>query len=124
MAAHRFGGPWTVDKLGALRAYLTSYSQALKNQPFERLYIDAFAGTGDRTTKRQEVSTLLEVPELDNMTKGSARVALEIDPPFDRYIFIEKRTSRASALEQLRPEYAARNIEILNEDANTALPNQ
>jgi three-Cys-motif partner protein len=85
------------------------------------LYIDAFAGTGDRTSKRREVSTLLEVPDLDNMTKGSARVALEIDPPFNRYIFIEKRTSRASALEQLKSEYAAQNIEILNEDANTAV---
>jgi len=121
MSVHRFGGSWTVEKLDTLRAYLMSYAQALKNQPFQRLYIDAFAGTGDRTSKRQEVSTLLEVPELDNMTKGSARVALEIDPPFDRYIFIEKRTSRASALEQVRSGYAARNIEILNEDANTAV---
>lgn len=121
MSQHRFGGPWTVEKLEALRAYLTSYAQALKNQPFQRLYIDAFAGTGDRTSKRREVSRLFEVPELDDMTKGSARVALEIDPPFNRYIFIEKRTSRASALEQLRSDYVGQNIEILNEDANTAV---
>jgi three-Cys-motif partner protein len=118
---HQFGGPWTAEKLDALRAYLNSYAQALKNQPFRRLYIDAFAGTGDRTVKRQQTSSLLEIPELDEMTKGSARVALEIEPPFDRYIFIEKRQSRSSALELLKSEFPDRAIEILNEDANTAV---
>jgi hypothetical protein len=84
---HQFGGPWTVEKLNALRDYLVGYSQALKNQPFRRWYIDAFAGTGDRAAKRQEAASLLEIPELDVMTKGSARVALDIEPPFDRYNF-------------------------------------
>ena len=45
---HQFGGPWTVEKLDALRAYLNGYAQALKKQSFNRLYIDAFAGAGDR----------------------------------------------------------------------------
>lgn len=52
METHQFGGPWTVEKLDALRGYLIGYAQALKNQPFRRWYIDAFAGTGDRTAKR------------------------------------------------------------------------
>ena len=105
METHQFGGPWTVEKLDALRAYLNAYAQALKNQPFRRYYIDAFAGTGDRAVKRQEAASLLEIPELDVMTKGSARVALEIEPPFDRYIFIEKRRRRSSALEHLKAEF-------------------
>ena len=121
METHRFGGPWTVEKLDALRAYLSAYAQALKNQPFRRHYIDAFAGTGDRAIKRQEAATLMDIPELDVMAKGSARVALEIDPPFDRYIFIEKRRRRSSALEHLKSEFPSRAIEILNEDANTAV---
>jgi hypothetical protein len=58
---------------------------------FERLYIDAFAGTGDRVAKRQQTATLMEMPDLDEMTKGSARIALEIDPAFARYVYIEKR---------------------------------
>ena len=58
---------------------------------FERLYIDAFAGTGDRVAKRQQTATLMEMPDLDEMTKGSARIALEIDPTFARYVYIEKR---------------------------------
>jgi len=118
---HQFGGPWTVEKLNALRAYLRAYAQALKNTSFHRIYIDAFAGTGDRSTNRQRTANLLDIPELDEMTKGSVRVALEIDPPFDRYVFIEKRQSRSSVLEHLRSEFPDRTIEILNEDANTAV---
>jgi len=121
METHQFGGPWTVEKLDVLRAYLSGYAQALKNQPFQRHYIDAFAGTGDRAVKRHEAQTVLELPELDAMTKGSARLALEIEPPFDRYIFIEKRRRRSSALEHLKSEFPYRNIEILNEDANAAV---
>jgi three-Cys-motif partner protein len=121
METHQFGGPWTVEKLDALRGYLTGYAQALKNQPFRRCYIDAFAGTGDRAIKRQEAQAILEIPELDAMTKGSARVALEVEPSFDRYVFIEKRHRRSSALEDLKSEFPNRAIEILNEDANAAV---
>lgn len=42
----KFGGPWTVEKLSILSAYLDFYVTALKNQPFKKIYIDAFAGTG------------------------------------------------------------------------------
>jgi three-Cys-motif partner protein len=118
---HQFGGSWTVEKLDALRAYLEGYAQALKNQPFCRLYIDAFAGTGDRAVKPHPTGSLLGMPELDEITKGSARVALEIDPPFDRHIFIEKQQQRSSALAQLRSEFPERDIEVLNEDANAAV---
>jgi three-Cys-motif partner protein len=121
METHQFGGPWTVEKLDVLRGYLIGCAQALKNQPFRRWYIDAFAGTGDRAAKRQEAASLLEIPELDVMTNGSARVALEIEPPFDRYIFIEKRRRRSSALEHLKSEFPNCAIEILNEDANAAV---
>jgi three-Cys-motif partner protein len=121
MEAHQFGGPWTEEKLDALRAYLIGYAQALKNQPFHRYYIDAFAGTGDRTPKRQQAARLMQTPELDRMTKGSARVALEIEPPFDRFTFIEKRRRRSSALEHLKCEFPDRAIQILNEDANVAV---
>jgi three-Cys-motif partner protein len=121
METHQFGGPWTVEKLDALRAYLSAYAQALKNQPFRRFYIDAFAGTGDRAVKRQQAARLLEIPELDVLTKGSARIALEIEPPFDRYIFIEKRRRKSSALEHLKSEFPNREVRIFNEDANSAV---
>ena len=48
---HIFGGVWTEQKLERVAKYLRAYTTALKNQPFELLYIDAFAGTGYRATK-------------------------------------------------------------------------
>ena len=42
----RFGGPWTIEKLDILEAYLDRYTTALKGQAFDLIYIDAFAGTG------------------------------------------------------------------------------
>lgn len=33
MEAHQFGGPWTEEKLDALRAYLIGYAQALWSTP-------------------------------------------------------------------------------------------
>jgi hypothetical protein len=33
----------------------------------------------------------MEMPDLDEMTNGSARIALEIHPAFARYVYIEKR---------------------------------
>jgi len=118
---HRFGGLWTVEKLEVIRKYLLAYAQVLKRKQLTRLYIDAFAGTGDRATERCSEQALFELPELDSMTKGSARVALEIEPPFHEYIFIEKSRKHASALELLKSEYPTRNIKIFNEDANDAI---
>jgi hypothetical protein len=43
MEQQTFGGGWTDDKLKMLRTYLVEYVKALKNQPFNLSYIDAFA---------------------------------------------------------------------------------
>jgi len=118
---HSFGGVWTERKLSVVRRYLEIYAQALKHQPFERVYIDAFAGTGDRTNKRRETQPLLDLPELDAIAKGSARLALEVEPPFQRYILIERATRRASELASLKSQFSGRNIEIVNADANEAI---
>ena len=118
---HSFGGPWTQRKLGVVREYLKLYATALKNQSFHRIYIDAFAGTGDRTDKRRETLPLLDLPEFDAVAKGSARLALEVEPPFHRYILIERATRRASELTGLKTEFPSRNVEIINADANDAI---
>src|SRR5713226_8660317 len=101
-----FGGAWTETKLEIVRRYLSIYATALKNQPFKRLYIDAFAGPGKRSTKpvtKQLMLTGLE--DLDEMRKGSPRVALEIDPPFHRYLLIEKNSRKSSALQALKQQF-------------------
>jgi three-Cys-motif partner protein len=121
MSVHSFGGAWTERKLSVVRRYLEMYAQALKNQAFQRIYIDAFAGTGDRTDKRRETLPLLDLPEFEEVAKGSARLALEVEPPFHRYVLIERATRRASELTALKSEYPAREIEIINDDANDAI---
>ena len=119
--AHLFGGPWTQRKLGVVREYLRLYATALKNQSFERIYIDAFAGTGDRTDKRHDSLPLLDLPEFDAVAKGSARLALEVEPAFHHYILIERATRRASELEALKAEFPNLKIEIVNADGNEAI---
>ena len=121
MPVHSFGGAWTERKLSVVRRYLEIYAQALKNQPFQRVYIDAFAGTGGRTEKRRETLPLLDLPEFEAIRKGSARLALEVEPPFHRYILIERATRRASELTALKSEFPTRQIEIINDDANDAI---
>jgi len=116
--AHAFGGAWTERKLSVVRTYLGMYARALKYQPFQRFYIDAFAGTGERTDKRRATLPLLDLPEFEAVTKGSARLALEVEPPFHRYVLIEQISRRASELEVLKSEFSIRNIEIINDDAN------
>jgi three-Cys-motif partner protein len=121
MSVHSFGGAWTERKLSVVRRYLEIYANALKNQPFQRVYIDAFAGTGDRTDKRRETLPLLDLPEFDAVAKGSARLALEIEPAFHRYFLIERATRRASELATLKSEFPSRKIEVINADANDAI---
>ena len=41
-----FGGSWTQEKLNILSGYLEAYTTALKSQPFQLIYVDAFAGEG------------------------------------------------------------------------------
>ena len=118
--AHAFGGAWTERKLSIVRTYLRAYAQALKYQPFRRIYIDAFAGTGDRVSRRNTFP-LLDLPEFEAVAKGSARLALEVEPPFHRYVLIERVSTRASELSSLKTEFSNRNIEIKNDDANSAI---
>jgi len=121
MPIHTFGGPWTQRKLSVVKQYLDLYATALKRQAFQRIYIDAFAGTGDRTQKRLASLPQFDLPEFDVMAKGSARLALEVEPPFDKYFFVERVTKRASELSGLKSTYANRNVEVLNADANEAI---
>jgi len=115
---HCFGGPWTELKLKVLRDYLHFYTQALKNQPFKISYIDAFAGTGERTVNDTHQSCLFVS---ERRLRGSAQIALELERPFDRYIFIEQHQRRFEVLDTLRQRYSDRQIECLQGDANHEL---
>ena len=128
---HRFGGDWTTRKLEVLAGYLRSYTTALKNMPFQKLYVDAFAGTGyrdaprddDAKSSRNPLFPELAEPEPQSLLDGSARIALRTEPPFDGYVFIERSAERCAHLEGLKTEFPdlATRIDIRRGDANTEI---
>lgn len=121
MTGHHFGGPDTGRKLRCLQEYLQAYAVALQNQEFAYVYIDAFAGSGSRTETRAALP-LFDGPEAnleEITTPGSARIALEIDPPFHSIVLIEQDEVRFKELEKLKEEYGdERGIVLRNGDAN------
>lgn len=123
-----FGGDWTEQKLEALDRYLTEYVKVMKNQPFECIYIDAFAGTGYRekeTSSLQEgfFAEELTEPEPQEFFDGSARKALRVVPPFHRYLFVERSAKRFTQLVKLRDEFPAlaERMDFRKEDCNLVL---
>lgn len=122
---HKFGGPWTEEKLDRVTKYLQAYTTALKNQPFQRMYVDAFAGTGYRARRRpgEKVRGFFALPQMSELVKGSARRALEVEPPFDQYVFIEANRGRFQELRKLKEEFPERQnrMQFRNEEANAAI---
>ena len=132
MTQHDFGGDWTTEKLERVRKYLSAYTTIFaKNLPAQKLtpiYVDAFAGTGYRTSPHAADVPGLLLPELadrenEAFLKGSAQIALEVEPPFKRYLFIEQNPEYAAELRTLKTAYPQRapNIQIINADANSYL---
>jgi three-Cys-motif partner protein len=129
---HRFGGRWTNEKLERVRKYLLEYTKIFEGNEraryFTTIYVDAFAGTGSRIASKSSRTQdpMLEFEDdsdREEFLKGSARIALEIEPPFKKYLFVERSAKRAKELEQLKADYPdkASSIEIKPGDANTLL---
>ena len=134
MTGHRFGGPWTEDKLERIDKYLDAYMTLFKGNPKARklrtTYLDAFAGTGFRESSvgrdRVEGSLFedaLEDAEAKALKEGSAYVALNTDPAFDRYVFVDRNAEHARNLEYLKQEFPrlADKISVEVADANDFL---
>jgi three-Cys-motif partner protein len=128
--SHRFGGPWTERKLEALHDYLVQYQLIFKRNPRARklrtVYVDAFAGTGERDgAEREEGPGLFGYDEeIRGYQEGSVRKALSIDNKFDQYIFVENKPKHAAALKKLiASEFSSLSdrCTIEQEDANTWL---
>jgi three-Cys-motif partner protein len=116
--------------------YLRAYTTVLQNKPsserpFQKAYIDAFAGSGYRSVPRDEDPSPLDLfPDLaesapQSLLDGSARLALKTDPRFDNYIFIERSRDRCVQLERLKEEFPALagGIRIERGEANKEIRN-
>lgn len=132
MVTHEFGGDWTTEKLNRVHKYLNAYMRIFERNERARylfpIYVDAFAGTGYRTASRRKPESADVFPEFANedtqsFLKGSARIALEIQPPFQEYIFIEQDQTRYQELNNLKSEFPhlADRIRTINAEANAYL---
>jgi three-Cys-motif partner protein len=136
---HTFGGLWTEKKLAALEGYLTAYRHIFDKgrwaRKYKTIYVDGFAGTGERTDSdaspaghsRVDLFAPMSEPSKKEGTgpkRGSARVALDLASPFDQYLFVEEDSDRASQLRGLiAREYAPLQSRTRVEvgDANTVI---
>lgn len=106
-------GPWSEIKLEIIQKYAAAYSRVVSSQSAIRsyAYIDAFAGLGYHRTKKTKLTV-----------KGSPRLALEVEPPFSQYHFIDLDSARVVSLrelERLRPG----RVKTWNGDCNQILLN-
>lgn len=109
----KFGGNWTEEKLDIFTRYLNAYLCALRDQKFKKIYVDAFAGTGEIETSGGE-----------QYLDGSAKRALAADKQFDWYFFIENDKEKAAELQNMinvEFPHLARIVTIYCGDANEKL---
>ena len=121
LGEHRFGSKSTDLKLSIVEGYLKAFTTALRRKYPALWYIDAFAGTGERTVKHdaRPADMFAEaVEERIEARRGSALIALKPIPAFDRLIFMDIRARHCKALERLRAEYPDRQIDVIKGDAN------
>lgn len=133
MSDQTFGGEWTEVKLNRLRSYLEAYrtifTRNSKARYYTTWYVDAFAGTGPRSAPEPVGSDLGLLSEEDDedvrqYKDGSAKIALALKEPFDRYLFIEKSKSKCDALQStINNEFASLKdrCNIHQVDSNVAL---
>lgn len=123
MNDHEFGNLSTDLKLSLVESYLRSFTLALREKFAELWYIDAFAGTGIRTIRHAAVSggLLGDVTERIEQLRGSAQIAIDISPQFDRIVLMEQKKRHYQALVKLVSKYPDRRIDVVRADANKAI---
>lgn len=120
-------GPWARQKLDGLEAYLNAYTQALKYQKFDLIFIDAFAGAGkakirDAWEGIEDEDLLLFDDEFvqaeAQYIEGSPKRALGLANGFNRHYFFDADPARAELLEALKGEFPKKDIRVQVGDAN------
>jgi three-Cys-motif partner protein len=111
-------GHWSEEKLDLLSKYLKAYSVIMNEQKKSWLrsyyYIDAFAGSVRPRAKEDE----------QRYIDGSPLRALQTEPKFDAYWFIDVSPRRVERVEGLREEFPDCVIEIHQGNCNEILCNQ
>jgi three-Cys-motif partner protein len=107
-------GIWSEVKLAIIKKYAAAYTTVMEAQRRERisrlrwLYIDGYAGSGHHVSKTS-----------GDLVEGSPLIALNTNPPFHEYHFIDSDTGKAA---ELRKEAGNRpDVFTYSEDCNTVL---
>jgi three-Cys-motif partner protein len=102
-------GLWSEAKLDIVAKYAKAYSTILtKKGIFTHIYVDAFAGPG---LHRARLS--------GRPVAGSPLNALEVQPPFAEYYFIDLDNKKVRALEEIAADHS--NVQVCHDDANRIL---
>lgn len=129
-ADRTFGGSWTEEKLELLTNYMKAYVTIFTRNPRARLlhtvYVDAFAGAGyirrpQKDTGQTDLFEDLAAEDAQGFVKGSAVRALELNPGFGEYLFIERDADRFRDLEGLKKKHPGKRISVKNVEANECL---
>jgi three-Cys-motif partner protein len=105
-------GYWSEVKLDIVKEYAAAYSRILTAQRrLHHVYIDAFAGAGLHLSKTREA-----------FIPGSPVNALQVQPPFQEYHFIDLQQEKVDFLRSLVGERA--DVRIYPGDCNAILLEQ
>jgi three-Cys-motif partner protein len=101
---------WTEGKLDLLSDYMHAFNTA-SSKLGETNYLDLFAGTQDN---QRDTGAQLA---------GSARRALDTDPPFSTVVLFEQDEQAAAGLRRMLAEtYPGRDGRVYDQDCNDRLP--
>ncbi len=106
-------GYWSEIKLDIVRKYAAAYSAIMNKQAWMRgyYYIDAFAGAGMHIAKRTQ-----------DPVPGSPLNALDVEPPFSGYHFIDLNHDKAELLREVTSD--CDNVTVHEGDCNGILLDQ
>jgi len=103
-------GYWSEVKLDIVREYAKPYSRIIskKSEIGSHIYIDAFAGAGIHISRRTK-----------EYVAGSPLNALNVEPPFKEFHFIDLNGGKADALCELSSDLS--NVYVYKGDCNKLL---
>lgn len=95
-------GYWSEVKHDIIRRYALEYSKIISgwtNPELYHVYIDAFAGPGHHISKKT-----------NKPVSGSPQIALNIQPPFKEYYFIENNEEKVQELQQITANFPTAKV--------------
>lgn len=101
-------GNWSQVKLDIIKEYANSYAQILAANKLYYIYIDGFAGGGKHLLR-----------DTGEIISGSPQNALNIEPKFKEYHFIDLNPKKIESLKEIVKGHS--NVYLYQEDCNEVL---